>query len=457
MHIDSKTLARVKRALKFSTAEGMAYGAFLGFGDHYITAYAVALQANSLQIGILCSIPGFLASTAQIWDVELTGLMKSRKAVVLTFAMLQGLMLLPMLALSLGFRGDPNWWLIFFATLYSIFGAMISPAWGSLMADVVPDHLRGRYFAVRGKLSTVTTIAAFLSGGIFLNLLVQKSLWGFAVLFGLAFLARLTSWVFLTRLYELPLQIKVAHGVKISEFLASLTRTNLGRYILFLFAMNFAVNIASPYFAVYELRDLQFSYVTYAALETVSSIATILAIGYWGRGADRAGNLRMMILSSALVPLVPLMWMLSANRVYLGFAQVFSGFAWAGFNLCSVNYLYDATTSENRTRYLAYFNAGNGISAGIGALLGGFLAPRLPAVLGYQTLGLFLISGILRAVVSLIFPPGLKEVRKCGPVPAAQLFHTMMGGRPVNRRLSHRGPSHVHHHKGPDEEACSGE
>ncbi len=454
MHINSETLARVKKALRYSSAEAMAYGAFVGFGDHYITAFAVALQANSLQIGILCSVPGFLASVAQIWDVELTRLLKSRKAVVLTFALLQGLMVLPMLLLATGLRGNPAWWLIFFATLYSIFGALISPAWGSLMADVVPDHLRGRYFAIRGKLSTIVTIFTFLSGGIFLNLLVQRALWGFALLFGVAFLSRLISWGFLTRLYELPLRNRGQQDrASIPAFVSSLTRTNLGRYMLFLFAMNFAVNIASPYFAVYELRDLQFSYLTYAVLETVSSVVTILAIGHWGRGADRAGNFKVVLITGALIPLVPLLWMLSVNRVYLGFAQAFSGFAWAGFNLCSVNFLYDATTSENRTRYLAYFNAGNGIFAGIGALLGGYLAPRLPAVLGYQTLSLLLISGVLRGVVSLVFLPRLKEVRRVSAMPAAELFHTMMGGRPVNRRLSHRGPSHVHHHEAAPEKA----
>lgn len=180
--------------MRFANYEGMAYGAFLGFGDHYIVAYAVALQSNSLQLGILCSLPGFLASVAQLWDADLSRLMKSRKAVVMTFALLQGAMLLPMLWLAFSFSGNEGWWLIFFASLYSAFGALVSPAWGSLMAEVVPDYLRGRYFALRGSLSTLATIATFLAGGIFLNLLVQKALWGFALLFGAALLARVVSW-----------------------------------------------------------------------------------------------------------------------------------------------------------------------------------------------------------------------------------------------------------------------
>lgn len=437
----------VKKALRFSTAEGMAYGAFLGFGDHYIVAYAVALQTNNFLIGILCSVPGFLASLAQLWDGDLARIMKSRKVLVVVFALLQGLMFIPIMSLFFLPSSSQGWMLVFFASLYSIFGALVSPAWGSLMADIVPGNLRGRYFALRGSLSTLTSIITFLIGGMFLNYLVHRALWGFVVLFGAAFLARLISCTLLTRLYEKPLPEKAQGQGKPSDFVRGLTLTNLGKYMIFLISMSFAVNIASPYFTVYQLRDLKISYLSFAVLDTISSVATLLTIRHWGQAADRAGNLKMMYLASALIPLVPFLWLLSANLTYLGFVQAFSGFAWAGFGLCSVNYLYDATTRENRTQYLAYFNAGNGMAAGLGALLGGLLSTHLPPFRGYQILSLLLISGILRAAVSLIFLHGIKEVRKVSELPAAEMFHILMGGRPVNRRISHRQTSHIHHHE----------
>lgn len=446
MLVDTPGIARIKKALRFSTAEGMAYGAFLGFGENFLVAYAIALYANNLQIGLLCSLPGFLASLAQLWDVEIVRLMKSRKSVVLTFSILQGLMFLPIISLAFFFRDNQAWWLMLFAALYSIFGALVSPAWGSLMADIVPLNLRGRYFSLRGSLSTLINIITLLAGGIFLNILVRKALWGFAILFGAAILARLISWLLLTRLYEKPGLEKESGHIKAQDFSKGLLSTNLGKYILFLFAMNFAVNIASPYFTVFQLKDLSLSYLQFAILQVISSIFTILAISHWGRAADRAGNLKVMILSSALIPMVPLLWIISPNFAYLGFVQAYSGLAWAGFNLCSVNYLYDATTTENRTRYLAYYNAGNGIAVGIGALLGGYLLPHLPPLMGHQLLSLFLISGILRIIVSILFLPHIKEVRRVRDVNASELFHILMGGRPVDRRASPRKHPVIHHH-----------
>ncbi|MBF8304157.1 MAG: hypothetical protein HW399_532 [Dehalococcoidia bacterium] len=71
--------------------------------------------------------------------------------------------------------------------------------------------------------------------------------------------------------------------------------------------------------------------------------------------------------------------------------------------------------------------------------------------MGYQILGLFLVSGVLRGIVALVFLHGLKEVRKVSQLPAAELFHVMMGGRPVNRAISHRRTSHFHFHESPPE------
>ena len=152
-------------------------------------------------------------------------------------------------------------------------------------------------------------------------------------------------------------------------------------------------------------------------------------------------------MTSCLIPLVPLFWLFSKNLAYLGIVQAFSGLAWAGFNLCSVNYLYDATAAGERTKYLGYFNCGNGLAAGLGALLGGYLMTHVPAFNGYQVLTVFLISGVLRATAALVFLPGLKEVRKVSTVPAAELFHILTGGRPADRRFSHRRFSHIHHHE----------
>jgi len=61
--------------------------------------------------------------------------------------------------------------------------------------------------------------------------------------------------------------------------------------------------------------------------ETASSVAHPVDHDPLGRAADRIGNLKVMYATSVLVPLIPLLWLVSTNLVYLIVVQVFSGLA----------------------------------------------------------------------------------------------------------------------------------
>ncbi len=108
------------------------------------------------------------------------------------------------------------------------------------------------------------------------------------------------------------------------------------------------------------LKDLKFNYITYTILITTVSIATIFTIDRWGKNADKSGNMKALRVSSLLIASLPFWWILNQNPFYLLFAQILSGIAWAGFNLCSLNFIYDAVTPAKRTRCIAYFYFFNG-------------------------------------------------------------------------------------------------
>ena len=191
--------------------------------------------------------------------------------------------------------------------------------------------------------------------------------------------------------------------------------------------MQFTANLASPFFSVHMLRDLGFDYITYTVV-TVASTATIyIMMQRWGRHADITGNLTVLKFVSPLIGVVPLLWLLDRHPVYLIFAQVFSGFVWAGYTLCSGNFIYDAVTPQKRTRCIAYFNFCNGIAICLGAFCGGLVLSHLPKIFGYQFLTLCLISGILRLLVGVFFPPFIKEVRLVKDVKGKELFLSVMG------------------------------
>jgi len=86
--------------------------------------------------------------------------------------------------------------------------------------------------------------------------------------------------------------------------------------------------------------------------------------------------------------------------------------AWAGFNLSSSNFIFDAVKPENRIRCIAYYKFFEGIAIFAGALLGGFLISHIPAWIVISSITLvFLVSGILRLIASLALLPTLHEAR----------------------------------------------
>jgi MFS family permease len=133
------------------------------------------------------------------------------------------------------------------------------------------------------------------------------------------------------------------------------------------------------------------------------------------------------------VCIVPLLWLLSGDVLYLILVQVFSGLAWAGFNLSTANFMYDNVKPGNRTRVFSYHNVLNGTLVFGGAVLGGLLSKVLtsPWVFYSSLQILFLISGVLRAVMSLIFLPLIREVRGVEQITDRDFFLRYSGTGPV--------------------------
>ncbi|MBN1643849.1 MAG: MFS transporter, partial [Dehalococcoidales bacterium] len=146
-------------------------------------------------------------------------------------------------------------------------------------------------------------------------------------------------------------------------------------------------------------------------ISSVTTLVMIIFMPYWGKRIDRFGNIKVLKIASVLLPLVPILWLVSSNVYYLCFAQIISGFAWAGFNLVTSIFIYDAAPVENRVRYLAlhYGTSWGGIA--LGAFLGGVITPILPTIKQSNLLTMFLISGVARLLIILIFLPRISEVR----------------------------------------------
>lgn len=419
-------------SLRFSFLDGIFAGGMFGFTQDYFTPFILAIGATVQQVGALNALPNLFASLVQLKSADFTEISGSRKPIINIFVFCQALMLLPMVLMALAGRHSIPFF-ISAVVLFTSFGAFSGPAWASMMADLVNTNRRGEYFGWRNKTLGFIIVGFTFAAGFILNQMKAVNiLYGFAVLFACAFIFRIASWYFLTRMYEPKLEHRKEDRFTLFNFLARIKESNFAKFVLFVAILNFSVNLASPFFAVLMLRDLHFSYILYTTITVTATLTIYIAMSRWGRHADKVGNLRVLRFTSPIIAIIPLLWIISRHPVFLFFAQIVSGFAWAGFNLCALNFIYDAVTPEKRTRCIAYFNVINGLALCGGALVGGFLIGKLPPLLGYRILSLLAVSFVLRLIIALFGPMQLKEVRQVEHISSNRLFFSMVGIKPFS-------------------------
>jgi MFS family permease len=414
---------QVKKSLRKSIFDGSAYSVMLGLTQNYITPYALTMKATTQQIGLLTSVPNFTMAAAQFAAPTFSERIGSRKGFILPMVLMHALMWLPVLLVPYLFHTHQVWWLIAFMTLSTAFDSAVNPAWGSLMADLVPTQMRGRYFGLRNRITAFVSMAFSYAAGGILQLLTGNTNLAFTIIFAGAMASRLVSFYFLSKMYE-PLSLATQRRGHDSmlKMARGLFSTNIGIFIVFCALMNFATTVAGPFFSPYMLRDLNLSYIVYTALNSAAGLATVGFMTWWGKRIDRAGSIKVLKITSLFVPFVPLGWLPSHSLWWLTIMQVFSGFAWAGFQLSSGVFIFDAAPPQNRTRYIAVYNSLIYLGVSLGALVGGVVTPLLPPIMGSSFLSIFAVSGAARLAVSLFFLRRIKEVRKVQQIDASELL-----------------------------------
>lgn len=411
--------------------EGAFASGMIGFTQDYFTPFLLLLGGTPRHVGALSAFPNLFASLIQLKVADLAEQFKSRKKIINIFVLLQGLALLPLIAISLFQYSNPVFFIIM-VVFFTSFGAIIVPAWGSMMSDLVSEERRGEYFGWRSRILGFIVVGSAFTAGLILHWTKGVNLFlGFTLVFSIAFIFRIISWLFLNKMHEPPLEYHRDHYFSFIDFISRIKESNFAKFVVFVSMMSFSVNLASPFFSVLMLKDLHFSYMLYAVITVTATLTIYLMINRWGRLADKVGNLRVIRFTAPLIALIPLLWIINRNPVFLILVQFVSGFAWAGFNLSASNFIYDAVTPPKRTRCICYFNFFNGLALCGGALLGGLLLRNLPPFFGYRILTLFLLSSILRLIVSLAGPMKIKEVRPVQEINSNQLFFGIVGIKPL--------------------------
>ncbi len=414
-------------ALTRSLQEASASGASASIGELYAVPFAKEAGAQPIHVGFLTAFSGVIAPIAQLGGTYLLEHGENRKRIVLTFATLQALLWLPIAALALalfyGFLASAGIWL--FIALYSFvvaLGNVTFPAWFSWIGDLVPERERGKYFSARNRIIGIIGLFVVLAGAFLIDLLKTRGylLLGFAFLFALAATLRFISLFFFSRQYAPPFRATPRDHFSLLAFLKRMD--NFGKFSVYLALFNAALMVASPFFAIYMLEELKFTYVSLMLVSLSSTLIYLLAMPLIGKYSDRYGNKHLLQIANICFVFSPLPWIFIRDPLLLIIIpQLFAGVANAAFVIGATNFTYDAVSPRHRPLCVAYSNILVGIGTFIGALLGGLLLTLYKPATSTSFFFLFGMASLLRFLVALIYLPKIKEVKPVSAFPAPDL------------------------------------
>lgn len=418
-------LSKTEKALKNSIKDGAAFAAMDGITSTYSTPFALALGANNAEVGILNSVPNLFITISQVFAgkyIEKIG----KKNVSQSLSFIHKLVWLLIFFIPIYFLKEGVFLFIILLTLSQVVLSISNTAWSSWMGSLVPEKIRGSYFGKRNTIQAAFSFSTTLLAGWILGL--TKSLFGFSLVFFLAFIFGLISYFYLSKIPDVnPKKLEDKnHKLSVLDFVKEAKKySNFHPFTIHMSLMSFVVNLASPFFTVYMLTVMRIGYEWYGIVIATEILTRIFMLRYWGRLSDKFGDRTIMSLCNILIVFYPFLFLFAANPFHLILISIFSGIAWSGFDLTAFNYLLDVTPPEKRPTYIANYKMIVGFSLFLGPLVGGLLSQYFSNLTLFWLNGLqilFLLSFILRGLATAYGLPRLKEVRVKRVLPISNVF-----------------------------------
>jgi MFS family permease len=414
-----------ERAYRWNfTVMGLDFSFFL-LGLSFASAYGVMplfvhhLTASNLALGLIATVRAIGGSLPPILAARLTERLPRKKPFLLvmtTFERLPYLLLAiatPLLAVQ-----NPTlllWLFFLFIGTATWFGGVGLPAWLDLLARMLPDDWRGRFF---GYASAVGGLMGIVGAGV-AALILEHFSWpgNFSICFFCTSGCLVVSYCFIAVGREPAPATKVARRVAAGEYwrkLPGLIRAdrNFAQYLLATLLIS-AASMAVSFYIIDAKRVLHLADATAGIYAVVLVAAATLGSIGWGFLGDRIGHKRVVEGGTLCTALAALLAMLvhgaGLGAVGYGLVFVLAGLATSGIQLAALTFVVDFAPAAQRPTYVGLANLANVPFTAGAPLVGGLIADRAGYPLVFAlTLGLAL-AGLL-IVYFRVLDPRMEEI-----------------------------------------------
>jgi len=365
-----------RRGMSLLWLDGFFSSASNAFFAEFVVLYMMAIGASSATLGLRASInsaAGLVAPLVGAWLVARTG--HRKKWVLLGPGGVARLCLVLMALVPFVVQGEAAVTLfVALLALQAFAGGLGGPAHNSLIGDIVPLAIRGRFLGSSMMLNNIATVLFLPLAGYIIRRI--GGLGGYQVSWLVAAAVGLGATAVYSRLPEIQgEESRAAHrgeGMRAAWDGLRHDRSFL-LYCLVNLVWTFGINLSSPFFTVHMVENLGFTADTVAYLATVTTVFNVIALRWAGDLVDKHGAFKVTAIAMLLVPGMCILWYLARTPFEVGIAKVYGFFAWAGFHVASLPVLLLLAPAAYRSQYVAVLNTVNAVAAVVGPLVAAWL------------------------------------------------------------------------------------
>jgi MFS family permease len=423
------TEQQVQSGLKLVTGDGIAAEAMATLtGGTFLVAMAVSMGASNVQIGLLAALPTFV-NVSQLLAIWLVQRFNNRRAIAVVCSFFARFPLLVIGLLPFVFSaGTSLTVLLFLLFFHYLFGAVSGASWNSWMKDLVPQNILGTYFSQRTRITQMVNLVLSLVLALTLDYakkhFPQYEMTIYSIMFVIGGVLGMIGIYLMARTPE-PRHAGMHENVfrLISK---PLKHKNFRKLLVFNSFWAFALNLATPFFAIYMMKTIGLSLSYIIGLSMLSQLASIAFVKTWGVYSDRYSNKTIIRFCAPIYVFCILAWaFVPASSTHmltlplLIFIHILMGLSTAGINLSITNIALKLAPAEDAIAFIAARNMIVALVPALAPVAGGLLADFLVNrqfawhALSFQHWDFFFVAGSLLAICSLRF---LKNVREEGEV-----------------------------------------
>jgi MFS family permease len=396
-----------RRGLRISLIEGIPANILANLlGGPLQTVYLTYLGFTAFHIGLVLAIPPF-ALLVQIFIAFAMQKWHNRRFYLTLFGVVHRLLWVGTGLIPLTFTEDS--WIPVYIALWMvslIAGQAGGVIWTSLMADVVPPAIRGKYFGIRNTIHWAVVCGTLLTGGQIMEWFPGSQ--GFTILFTVSAACIVWNGWALSH-YPNPPFVPSEDGKSLRMMARPFADRKFLSATLFISAFILLQNIVIPLFSyvMLEIMDLSTSKVTLIIM--LQNLVMMISYYYWGVLNSRYSTNTLLLWTFPLIAgacavwagmaILPVMLILIVVHILLGFGL-------AGYNLLVFNFLIGDFPKSERPIYIAVFSALTGVAGFIGPIAGGWMFDKASnGPLWLQTYGITTFAGLALLVLSLTLAP----------------------------------------------------